>query len=118
MNVPIFTTLTGAVAVTSLIGERIYRHGDAPQNVARGYVTWYALATPENTLSEIPGIDRVSVTIDCWSPDDTEVETLADAVRDTIEPLAHMTSRVNDNRDRSATKLYRITLQFDWWLSR
>lgn len=112
---PVFATLSAATPVTNIVGDRIYRHGDGVQDVPRPYVTFYVLIAPENTLSELPAIDKVSVTVDCWSPSDAEVEALATAVRDAIEPLAHMVNTLIDNRDRQNTKLYRMTLQFDWW---
>lgn len=112
---PIFATLKAASPVTDIVAERIYRHGDAPQGVAAPYVSFYTTIAPENTLSETPGIDRCSVTVDCWSPDDAEVEALATAVRDAIEPHAHLINVPIDNRDRQNTKLYRMALQFDWW---
>lgn len=115
---PVFARLKTSSALTALVASRIYRHGSAPQDSALSpYITWTALPTPENTLSETPGIDRVTLQIDCWSDNDTQVETVATLVRDTIEPVAHMTGVIIDSREPD-TKLYRISLQFDWWLSR
>ena len=115
---PIYAALVGDSSVLGIVDTRIWRHGDAPQDVSRPYVTWDASIAPENTLSELPGIDRVTVTINCWSLDDSEVEALATAVRDAIEPHAHLISMPVDNRDRPNTALYRMALQFDWWLPR
>lgn len=39
---------------------------------------------------------------------------LAKAVRDAIEPYAHMVAIPFNSRD-TETRLYRMTLQFDWW---
>lgn len=116
---PVFSTLSAASAVTALIGDppRAWRHGNAPQGGTQPYVTWFAGATPENTLSELPAVDRVGLQVDCWSADDAEVEALAIAVRDAIEPLAQMTTAPVDDFEPQ-TKLYRVTLQFDWWLAR
>lgn len=114
---PVFQTLM-ASPVAGLTGGRIYRHGSAPQNVVRPYLTWALVSgTPENTLSELPSIDRMAVQVDCWSLGDADVEQLAEAVRDAIEPVAHMTSMPIDSQEPD-TKLYRISLQFDWWHSR
>lgn len=112
---PVFTHLSASSAVTAIVGNRIYRHGDGVQDGARPYLTFYASIAPENTLSELPAIDRCSVTVDCWSPDDAQVEALFTAVRDAIEPHAHLISVPIDNRDRKDTKLFRISLQFDYW---
>lgn len=115
---PVYLALRGVPAIVAIVGERIFRHDDAQQDATRPYVTWSVSIAPENTLSETPGIDRSTVTVNCWSPDDAEVEALATLVRDAIEPLAHCVGVPVDNRDRPATKLYRMALQFDWWLSR
>lgn len=115
---PVYETLTADSNTLGLLGTNIFRHDDAPQDVSAPYATWFASVAPENSLSEVPGIDRVTVTVNCYSADDAEVELIARAVRDAIEPVAHLISTPIDNRDRGGTKLYRIALQFDWWLSR
>lgn len=97
---------------------RVYRHGRAPQDTGVAYVTWQVVAgVPENTLSDLPGHDRLTLQIDCFSPTDAGVVTLARAVRDALEPHAHMTG-VPVNERETATKLFRISLQFDYWLAR
>jgi hypothetical protein len=118
---PIFQTLKASETVKAIVGTnppRIYRHGNAPQDTTRPYITWQLVSgVPENTLSELPGIDRATVQVDCWHPNDSGVETLAEAVRDAIEPFAHMTIVPIDLRDVE-TKLFRVMLQFDWFLDR
>lgn len=120
---PIFETLRASPALVALLGDtifRVFQHGSAPQDSAaiRPYVTWQLVSgVPENTLSELPSIDRQSVQIDCWADNGAGVNQLAQLVRDTIEPNAHMTGVIADYRETD-TKLYRISLQFDWWQSR
>jgi len=118
---PVFTTLRASSAVTNIVGSnppRVYRHGRAPQDATRPYVTWFVVsAPPENQLSGTPPVDRVSIQVDCWNTDDAEVEALAKAVRDAIEPLAHMTAVLLDDFE-AETKLYRIAMQFDWFIDR
>lgn len=118
---PIFDTLRGSGLVVSLLGDvpmRAWRHGNQPQGEARPYLTWHIVSgVPENTLSELPCADRVTVQLDCWSADDTAVETLATAVRDALEPYAHMTGVIQNDWEPQ-TKLFRVGLQFDWWLPR
>ena len=118
----VFPLLTASAAVTALVGTRIYRHGAAPDNVVAPYVTWFVVVgTPENSISETPRIDRYSVQVDCWSNNTgtgaTQVETLAEAVRDALEPSAHMTGVVVNERDFD-TQRYRLGLQFDFWTHR
>lgn len=114
----IYQILINNSQVQSIINGRVYRHGDAPQGVVKPYVTWYVInGNPENTLSEVPDMDKISIHIDIWSEQDAGVVTLAKEVRDALEPHAHMVDMpINDRDDK--TKLYRIGLQFDWFLAR
>lgn len=121
----IFPLISTDPAVTSIIGSnpvRFYRHGKAPQTVQAPYVTWFLVSgIPENQLDGVPLTDRFSVQIDCWSNNtgdgDEEVEELAKAIRDAIEPHAHMTSIPIDGEDPD-TKRHRIGLQFTVWQDR
>jgi hypothetical protein len=111
---PIYTWLK-VTAVQAIIGNppRAYRHGDAPQDTTKPYVTWALVSgVPDNELSKAPKSDRYTVQVDCWHTTDAGVEQLATAVRNAIEPYAHMTSMPVNNRD-AETKLYRMALQFD-----
>lgn len=118
---PVFQTLKLSTDVKNIVGTnppRIYRHGVAPQDVTRPYVTWLLVSgVPENQLSGLPGTDRMSVQIDCWHQTDAGVESLATAVRDACEPYAHMTAIVANEREQE-TRLYRLGLQFDWFVAR
>ena len=90
---PVFQTLKAAQAVKDIVGTnppRIFRHGRAPQDNTRPYVTWLVFGTPENQLSGTPPVDRVSVQVDAWHQTDAGVVLLAEAIRDAIEPHAHM----------------------------
>lgn len=115
---PVFQTLKASSAVKAIVGTnppRIYRHGSAPQDVSRPYITWTLVSSvPENNLSDPPPTDRQTVQVDCWHPEDAGIDELATAVRDAIEPIAHMTSTLFDEQEPE-TKLYRIGLQFDFF---
>ncbi len=112
----IYSWLKAASAVTAIIGSnpaRAFRHGDAPQDTTHPYVTWQLVAgVPDNQISGLPPSDRYTVQVDCFHQTDAGVESLAAAVRNAIEPYAHLTSIPVNNRD-AETKLYRIALQFD-----
>lgn len=115
---PIYALLKNSPTVASIVQTRIYRHGRAPQNVDKPYVTWSVVAAaPANNLSSPPGHDLCSVQIDCWHPQDAGVQDLAEAVRDAMETESHMTALVANERDPE-TKVYRVALQFDYWLPR
>ncbi len=116
---PVFQTLKASAAVKAIVGTnppRIYRHGAAPQDTEKPYITWtLAGATPENLLSGLPPIDAMIVQVDCWHTTDAGIELLAAAARDAIEPFAHLTGIPINQRELGGTKLFRISLQFDWW---
>lgn len=115
---PVFQTLKASAAVKDIVGTnppRIYRHGAAPQNTDKPYITWQLISgVPENNLSDLPPVDRQSVQVDCWHQTDSGIETLADAVRDAIEPVAHMTAAITDLREPE-TRIFRISLAFDFF---
>ncbi|WP_009522324.1 DUF3168 domain-containing protein [Imbroritus primus] len=117
---PVFAALKASPAVTALIGSsplRAYRHGAAPQAVARPYVTWSAPGgSPENAFDGACA-DVFRVQVDCWSDTDAGVEALAVAVRAALEPSAHLVAYVADERDFE-TQRFRISFQFDWILKR
>lgn len=125
---PIRATLLADATVAALLaggslagGDNlggVWRHGEAPQGSVPPYVTWFLVTgTPENDLSDVPGIDRCTVQLDAWHTTDAGVVTLALAVRAAIEPLAHCIAVPFNGRD-PATRWYRIGMQFDWFLPR
>jgi hypothetical protein len=116
---PILVWLQGSSLVRDILGARprVYRMGEAPQNQTKPYATFLITGLPENSLSETPSIDRCSVQLDLYHVDDAATEALAIAVRDRMELAAHMTQWRVVGRD-NATRLFRISLDFDWWLSR
>lgn len=115
---PIYTLLTAAAPVAAIVNDRIYPHGAAPQEVERPYVTWFLVASiPENSLSDLPDIDRQPVQIDIWADSGTAAVQLASAVRNAIEPHAHVTNIALNGREPE-TGLYRFSIQIDYWLDR
>ena len=115
---PIYPTLAAWPAVSAIVGIRVYPHADAPQDVTAPYVTWFmAGGAPVNTLSEPPLVDQMTVQIDCWHATSAGVVALASAVREAVEPHAHIIGYPINAKD-TETQLYRLGLQLDWWMSR
>ena len=118
--------LKASPAVTALIGAgtdpitdpvRVYRHGDAPQGVARPYVTWSVPAGDVENTFDGGDADLFRVHVDCWSDSDAEVEQLAKAVRDALEVDSYCAGLYADERNLE-TKRYRMGFAFDFILSR
>lgn len=118
---PIFALLKAAPAVTAIVGvnpTKVFRHGAAPQGTVAPYVVWSVISdVPENNLSDLPPVDRVTVQVDCYHTTDQGVVDLATAVRNALELHGHMTGMPINQRETD-TKLYRIALQFDFFLAR
>jgi hypothetical protein len=105
--------LASDTTANGLLSGRVYRHGSAPQEVARPYVTWsIAGGAPENHFDGA-SCDDFRVQVDCWTDDDAGVEALAAAVRAAIEPSAHCVGYLVNARDFE-TQRYRISMAFDF----
>lgn len=112
----IYPIIAASSEVTALIGSRFYPHGRAPQNVEAPYCSWFLISgVPENCLGEVPRVDNFAIQIDCWSDNkgdgSAEVQSLALAVRDALEPEMHMTNVAIEGIDPD-TGRNRIGLQF------
>ena len=114
----VYALLRTNSTIVSNVDKRIYRHGSAPQNVQKPYITWsLASNSPENVLNATPCHDRDIVQIDCWSETDEGIETLAYAVRDSLDS-AMITNRFVINSRETDTKLYRMAIEADFIASR
>jgi len=117
----IYSTLKASSAVTAIVGSspmRAYGHGNAPQDTEKPYIVYSVYSgSPENNLSDIADIDLYSLQIDCYHQTDSGVESLASAVRDSMEGIGYLTGVPIDEREQD-TKLFRIAMQFDVWHSR
>jgi len=121
---PVYETLKANPAIKALLGDdplRVWRVSvpeTQRQPLDQPYVTWFMLTSvPINNLSDLPPADRQTVQVDCWYPGangDKGVVDLATLVRDTLEQVVHMTA-INIHDREIETRLWRISLQFDWW---
>jgi hypothetical protein len=113
----LFQILKSDSDVSAIVASRIYRHGDAPQDVTKPYITWFLVSgTPENNLSDPPPVDRMSCQVDCWHPTDLGIDDLAGKVRKALETAGHVTGIIINERD-AETRLFRIAFQVDIWLN-
>lgn len=113
----VYPLITQNPAAFVAVGDRVYRHGTAPEGVADPYVTWFVPGgTPENTLGELPIADSYTVQVDVWSGGDQSAEDAAKAVRDAIEPF-HTMASISTSEDPT-TKRVRVSMTFTFWVDR
>lgn len=121
MYPPIFTVCAADPAVTALLGTapaRLYPFGEAPQGVIYPYAVWQAVGgAPENYLGNRPDIDSFALQVDVYAETGASARAVAVALRDAIEPHAHITRWGGESRDTD-TGRYRISFDLDWFVSR
>jgi hypothetical protein len=121
MYPPIFQVAAAAQAVTALIGAspvRLYPFGEAPQDETRPYAVWQTIGgSPENFLGNLPDLDSYSLQVDVYATTATASRNVAKALRDAIEPRAHITRWGGESREAD-TKLYRVSFDVEWFVPR
>lgn len=121
MNPELFEILDDSTAVQRLMGKnplRVYPFGRAPKNVKKPYAVYSVYnANPENYLDCVPDIDNKGTQITIYSEDYESLEDCFEAVRDALEPHAHMTSFSTPDQDED-TELFSCRMEFDFWDAR
>src|SRR5690625_2893760 len=114
----VYPLLRSSPAIVGAVGTAIYRHGSAPLDTPRPYITWLLVSgRPEDQLSGAPCADFDLVQIDVWSEGDTQVEQIAYAVRDVLDSAGHANRMIMNTYDKD-TKLYRLAIETDFIRSR
>lgn len=103
MYPPIYSICSDSAAVKAVLGDpiRLYPFGDAPQGVALPYAVWQGYGgAPENTLT-LPKDDSFITQVDVYGdPEDPrEAFAVAKALRDALEPHAHVIGYRGDQTD-------------------
>lgn len=125
---PLYRLAKLSPAVLAVLGSpepRIYPWGENTDTaILYPYVTWIEIGgSPFSHLADRPRVDRTTTQIDVWakSSDSAQaqrmVEEAATALRDAIELDCYITAWRRHPRD-SDTKVYRISFDADWQLSR
>lgn len=110
---PVFKTLDVAT-ITTIVEDRIGRHGEVAQTERRPYITWsIVVGDPHDHLSGAPPSDFTTVDINCWHATDRGAEQLALAVRAALDANL-ICNRVRVDRRDPDTRLYRIGLEADF----
>jgi hypothetical protein len=123
MDWPVFTLVSGSAACTTLLGSSPVRCWEdtvpeAYPTPEKPYAVWFTVGgAPENYLSGVPTMDSGRVQIDVYAESKLAARVTAKAIRDAIEPSAHMVS-VPISTYEPDTKLYHYILQFQFWTAR
>lgn len=121
MMPPIFPTAAASAAVRAVLGTapvRFFPFGAAPQDVALPYAVWQTVGgAPENYLGNLPDADVCTVQVDVYAADPDSAAAATLALRDAIEPHAHITLWLGGKRD-DATGRWRSTFRLDWIVQR
>ncbi|WP_129937637.1 tail completion protein gp17 [Escherichia coli] len=121
MIAPIFSVCASSPEVTDLLGSnpvRIYPFGIQDDNVVYPYVVWQNITgSPENYIAQRPDADFFTLQVDAYADTVDEVIAVATALRDAIEPHAHITRWGGQERDQE-TKRYRYSFDVDWIVNR
>lgn len=121
MITPIYPIVAADAAVRSILGDspvRFYSFGQAPEKPTYPYAVFQiATGSPENYLGGRPDIDSLTVQVDVYGRLPANARSAALALRDAIEPHAHITLWRGEEVD-PATKALRIGFDCDWWVPR
>lgn len=118
MTPPIFATCMADTTVTDIFDDRLYSFGQAPQNVTKPYAVWQMVSgAPENYITGTPDVDQYSVQVDVYAQTAPEAREGAQALRDAIEPVAHVVGWRGESREPE-TQLYRYSFDVDWFVAR
>lgn len=121
MYPPIFNTVAADSDVQTNIGAspcRFYAFGEAPADVTKPYAVWqFVSGLPENYINQVPDIDQMSIQVDIYADTSVAARDAAQALRDAIEPSAHIVSWRGEERDPD-TRNHRVSFDVDWIVSR
>lgn len=121
MTPPVYAVVKKSSAVLAALGSplpRVYPFGLAPQDPVKPYAVWQLIpGGPQNYLGDLPDIDEMPTQIDVYGTTADSVRSAAVALRDAIEPYAHVTGWRGETRDTETT-LYRFSFDVDWWVPR
>ncbi|WP_375591600.1 DUF3168 domain-containing protein [Chitiniphilus eburneus] len=120
MFAPLYEVCAADVGVQSVLGDppRLYPFGLAPQGVALPYAVFQSITgAPENYLGDAPDIDSETMQVNVYADDGDGLKSVLLALRDAIEPHAHITAWGGDGTDPQ-TGRRATSFDVDWWVNR
>lgn len=114
---PVFATCFADATCKELLGSapmRLYPFGRAPEDESRPYAVWQTISgTPGNYIGNTPDMDSLTTQIDVYATNEADAREVAKAIRNAIEPVAHITSWRGEMWDNS-TELRRYSFDVEW----
>ena len=114
---PIFQVCAADNAVKAALGSnpvRLYPFGEAPQGVAKPYAVWQTIGgAPGNYINQRPDLDSFVLQVDIYADTATAARNAAMALRDAIEPQAHITRWGGESKDPETTAC-RVSFDVEW----
>lgn len=121
MNPALFTILNNTIPVNVLLGKnplRVYPWNRAPQKPIKPYAVYGVYnGISENYLGNVPDIDNKGTQLTIFADTADSAQACYIAIRDALEPHAHMTSFNTPDLDED-TDLYSCRMEFDFWEGR
>jgi len=121
MYPPLFAIIAGDATVKTVFGTspiRVFPFGSAPEGVTLPYAVWQIIGgTPENYIGNSPDIDNFLVQMDIYASSAESARSGAEALRDALEPYAHITAWRGEQIDNS-TGHYRYSFDINFFTAR
>lgn len=120
---PIFSIAAANAAVKAALGDdpvRLFAFDEAPQETEKPYAVWQVYAgSPENYLGDTPDMDRTVLQVDVYGEKSNpgSVLTAARALRDALEPHAHITAWRGTTTDKD-TGNKRLSFDVEFFTAR
>lgn len=113
----IFSCLTGASGVSSVVGERIYALV-LPQGCALPAISYFRVSGPRQmSLEGYSNLESPRIQIDCWATSYAQAKTLAAAVRAAM--LSSTDFKVSGISDQDlfdeSIGIFRVSTDFSVW---
>jgi hypothetical protein len=121
MYPPLFSIVAADGTVQSVFGSnpvRVLPFGSADEKTPLPYAVWQTVGgSPENYLGDIPDIDSFLVQVDVYSKSISASRSGAEALRDALEPHAHVVSGSRESKDQ-ITGNFRYSFDINFITSR
>lgn len=121
MYPPVFAIAAAESAVRTALGTspvRFFPFGNAPEGVALPYAVWQVVGgEPENYLGSLPDIDSCLTQVDVYAKTGSTARDCALALRNALEPHAHIVSWRGESRDQM-TGNFRYSFDINFFTAR